>query len=180
MSLIDAARGQIPSVAAKEAVDEADTGSTTRGLSKGAAYQKKQKEARYQAALKVQAALKRGNVQLTEDEKSALELLTRKPGSGATGNFGKPIIFRLFGDNPQIGAKITALDVFQKTGKGFQEVKQLIRKWGEKGTKVSFDMKDKTYTLTAIGALPSNGTPSIPKVEDSFDDDEELNEDSDE
>lgn len=160
MSLLDQARapqsqsfGSTPAAASSDS----DTPESSGGISKGAAYQKKQKEQRYQAALQIQAALKRGNVQLTSEEAKSLELLVKKPGSGSAHSFGKPIIFRLFGDVPKVGNKVTALQVFEQTGKGFQEIKQQIRKWGEKGTEVSFDTQTKTYTLTKIGALPSSG-----------------------
>ena len=156
MSLLDQARQPAPQSSGSAPVaTEANA-----GISKGAAYQKKQKEARYQAALLIQAAIKRGNVTLTSDETKALELLTKKPGSGSAHSFGKPIIYRLFGDMPKVGNKVTALEVFEKTGKGFQEIKQQIRKWQEKGTEVSYDTTSKTYTLTKIGALPASGGES--------------------
>lgn len=155
MSLLDQARqGSMPTASAPVSEESAS------GISKGAAYQKKQKEARYQAALLIQSALKRGNVMLTGDESKALELLVKKPGSGSAHSFGQPIIFRLFGDVPKVGNKVTALEVFEKTGKGFQEIKQQIRKWAEKGTEVTYDTTSKTYTLTKIGALPATGVPA--------------------
>jgi len=128
-----------------------------KGISKGAAYQKRQKELRYQAALLIQAALKRGNVQLTSEEQKAIELLTRKPGSGSPHSFGEPIIFRLFGNPPKAGSKISALQAFEKTGKGFQEMKQLIKKWAKQGNVVVFDAASKTYTLQSVGSLPASG-----------------------
>jgi len=157
MSLLDQARmGGAAGIATPVVKEDADESASRSGISKGAAYQKKQKELRYQAALTIQAALKRGNVQLTSEEQKALELLTRAPGSGVAHSFGKPIIYRLFGDQPKIGNKVTALEVFERTGKGFQEIKQQIRKWGEKGTKVVYDTTTKTYTLMELGDLPPN------------------------
>ena len=164
MSLLDQARA--PQTSGASSAPAAESGPA--GISKGAAYQKKQKEARYQAALLIQGALKRGNVTLTSDEAKAIELLTKKPGSGSAHSFGKPIIYRLFGDVPKVGNKVTALEVFEKTGKGFQEIKQQIRKWAEKGTEVSYDTTSKTYTLTKIGALPAAGGEA--EAEDSDED----------
>ena len=103
MSLLDQARA--PQTSGSAPASAAESGPA--GISKGAAYQKKQKEARYQAALLIQGALKRGNVTLTSDEAKAIELLTKKPGSGSAHSFGKPIIYRLFGDVPKVGPEIS-------------------------------------------------------------------------
>jgi hypothetical protein len=124
-------------------------------------YQAKKREQAYQDALLLQKALKRGNVTLSPEETEALARLTRAPGTGrGPGNFGKPVIYQLFGDNPKVGTSITALDVFQKTGKGYQEMNQLVKKWGEKGNVVTFNPDNKTFTLKEIGILPQVGAPS--------------------
>ena len=139
--VVKAADGSVPSVPVEEKVN----------------YQAKKRKLDYEAALTIQAVLKRSGITLSEAEQSAIDRLTKKPGQGGgSTNFGKPVIFKIFGDTPRVGSKATALEVFSRTGKGFQEVKQLIKKWAEKGTIVIYDGDSKTYTLTKLGTLPAN------------------------
>ena len=53
----------------------------------------------------------------------------------------------LFGADAKPGAKITALDVFQKFHKGFPEMRKYMKKWAEKGTIVELDPKTQSYVL---------------------------------
>jgi cyanate lyase len=113
------------------------------------------KEKIYQAGLLLKSALERGKVDLSNDEKAAIELICRKPGQGTPGgSFGKPLIYRFFGDKPVVGATIKALKIFEDTGKGFHEINQQIKKWAEKGNIVTYDVTTKVYKLDKIGVLP--------------------------
>lgn len=53
----------------------------------------------------------------------------------------------LFGENAKAGAKISAVDVFVKFKKGYPEMKKYIKKWAEKGIKVSLDAATQSYIL---------------------------------
>ena len=71
----------------------------------------------------------------------------KKAGAGAGVAFGKPVIYRIFGDSPKKGAKITAIKVFEDTGKGFAEMRQLMKKWAKTNIVVKFDEASKSYIL---------------------------------
>jgi hypothetical protein len=163
MALMDEARtsatsGNVGAPAATASGSPLATAKEPGDSSPSSNYQAKKRQQIYQDALALQAALKRGNVALQPQEQEALDRLTRKPGEGrgGSGNFGKPVIYKVFGDTPKVGSTATALDIFQKTGKGYQEIAQLVKKWSEKGNIVKYDAATKTYTLTAVGILPAN------------------------
>ena len=108
-------------------------------------YQKKQRElaAKYGKQLKdfygdkVPDAIK---------EAVAFFAREKKAGAGAS-NFGKPVLYKIFGDAPKKGAKVTAMKIFEDTGKGFAEMRQLVKKWEKAGTIVKFDEASKSYVL---------------------------------
>lgn len=70
----------------------------------------------------------------------------KKASAGST-SFGKPVIYKLFGNTPKVGDKITALKVFEDTGKGFSEMRQLMKKWEKQGIVVNFDEASKSYVI---------------------------------
>ena len=75
--------------------------------------------------------------------------MTREPKAAGT-NFGTPVINKIFGETLKVGTKKTALEVFESTGKGFSEMRQLMKKWEKSGTVVTYDEKAKAYTITKI------------------------------
>lgn len=107
-------------------------------------YQKRQRElaAKYGKQLKDYFGDK-----VPEQIKEAVAFFAREKKAGASAVFGKPVIYKLFGDAPKKGAKITALDVFQNTGKGFAEMRQLMKKWDKAGYIVTYDDKSQSYVL---------------------------------
>ena len=107
-------------------------------------YQKRQRElaAKYGKQLKDYFGDK-----VPEQIKEAVAFFAREKKAGASAVFGKPVIYKLFGDAPKKGAKITALDVFQNTGKGFAEMRQLMKKWDKAGYTVTYDDKSQSYVL---------------------------------
>ena len=107
-------------------------------------YQKRQRElaAKYGKQLKDYFGDK-----VPEQIKDAVAFFAREKKAGASTSFGKPVIYKLFGDTPKKGAKIAALDVFKNTGKGFAEMRQLMKKWDKAGYKVSYDDKSQSYVL---------------------------------
>jgi hypothetical protein len=65
--------------------------------------------------------------------------IRKVPSVRSGGGFGStPVLNKLFGDNPQVGDKITIQEVFSKTMKGVQQMNGLIRKWSEKGIVVAY------------------------------------------
>lgn len=75
-----------------------------------------------------------------------IELLSKAPAR--EGGFAPAFtIADLFGENAKAGAKITAVDVFVKFKKGYPEMKKYIKKWAEKGIKVSLDTATQSYVL---------------------------------
>ena len=108
-------------------------------------YQKRQRElaAKYGKALKDYFGDK-----VPEQIKEAVSFFSReKKASTCRSVFGKPVIYKLFGDTPKKGASITAMKVFEDTGKGFAEMRQLIKKWAKSDIVVKFDESKKAYVL---------------------------------
>jgi len=79
--------------------------------------------------------------------KEAVAFFAKEKKAGTASNFGKPVIYKIFGDSPKKGAKITAMKVFEDTGKGFAEMRQLVKKWEKAGIIVKFDEASKSYIL---------------------------------
>lgn len=106
-------------------------------------YQKRQRElaAKYGKQLKDFYGDK-----IPEPIKEAVEFFSREK-KAASAVFGKPVIYKLFGDAPKKGASITAVKVFENTGKGFAEMRQLMKKWAKNDIVVKYDEKAKTYVL---------------------------------
>lgn len=106
-------------------------------------YQKRQRElaAKYGKQLKEFYGDK-----IPEPIKEAVEFFSREK-KAASAVFGKPVIYKLFGDAPKKGASITAVKVFENTGKGFAEMRQLMKKWAKNDIVVKYDEKAKTYVL---------------------------------
>lgn len=108
-------------------------------------YQKRQRElaAKYGKQLKDFYGDK-----VPEEIKDAVAFFAREKKAAAGGSaFGKPVIYKLFGDTPKKGASITAMKVFEDTGKGFAEMRQLIKKWAKNNIVVKFDEGKKSYVL---------------------------------
>lgn len=108
-------------------------------------YQKRQRElaAKYGKQLKDFYGDK-----VPEEIKEAVAFFAREKKAAAGGSaFGKPVIYKLFGDTPKKGASITAMKVFEDTGKGFAEMRQLIKKWAKNDIVVKFDEGKKSYVL---------------------------------
>lgn len=84
-----------------------------------------------------------------EQLKDAVAFFAKEKKQSASAAFGKPVIYKLFGNTPKKGDKITALKVFEDTGKGFAEMRQLMKKWEKAGTPVKFDEASKSYVLEA-------------------------------
>lgn len=108
-------------------------------------YQKRQRElaAKYGKQLKDFYGDK-----VPEEIKEAVAFFAREKKAAAGGSaFGKPVIYKLFGDTPKKGASITAMKVFEDTGKGFAEMRQLIKKWAKNNIVVKFDEGKKSYVL---------------------------------
>ena len=108
-------------------------------------YQKRQRElaAKYGKQLKDFYGDK-----VPEEIKEAVAFFSREKKASAGGSaFGKPVIYKLFGDTPKKGASITAMKVFEDTGKGFAEMRQLIKKWAKSNIVVKFDEAKKSYVL---------------------------------
>lgn len=108
-------------------------------------YQKRQRElaAKYGKQLKDYFGDK-----VPEEIKEAVAFFAKeKKASAGAKSFGKPVIYKLFGNTPKVGDKITALKVFEDTGKGFSEMRQLMKKWEKQGIVVNFDEASKSYVI---------------------------------
>lgn len=107
-------------------------------------YQKRQRElaAKYGQQLKDFYGDK-----VPEQIKEAVAFFAKEKKAGAGTAFGKPVIYKIFGDSPKKGAKITAVAVFENTGKGFAEMRQLMKKWAKSNINVKFDEASKSYIL---------------------------------
>ena len=141
MSLLDNAK--------KEAKVEATTavaaeGATTKKKS-NSEYQKRQRElaAKYGKQLKDYFGDK-----VPEELKEVVAFFAKeKKASAGSAAFGKPVIYKIFGNTPKAGDKITALKVFEDTGKGFSDMRQLMKKWEKQGIVVNYDEASKSYVI---------------------------------
>lgn len=106
-------------------------------------YQKKARAKALASAQLIRDELLAKKIELSAEGKEALQYLC-KEGRAVSSAFGKPVIYKIFGDTPKKGDKVTALKVFELTGKGFPEMRQLMKKWD--GV-VTFDEASKSYII---------------------------------
>ena len=111
-------------------------------------YQARLRKRQIAAATIIKDVIAKAGIKLNAEEQAAMDLLGH--ASQRTGGFGTPVINKIFGDNLVVGAKATALDVFQKTGKGYAEIRQLLKKWAEKGITVEYDEASTSYVIKAL------------------------------
>lgn len=140
--------------AKKEAqVEGTVTGAETPKKKSNSEYQKKQRmlAAQYGKQLKDYFGDK-----VPDEIKEAVAFFAKEKKAGASAGFGKPVIYKIFGDAPKKGAKITATQVFENTGKGFAEMRQLMKKWAKTGITVVYDEKAKAYVLESEVAAFAN------------------------
>jgi len=131
--------------AKKEAqVEGTVAGEATPKKKSNSEYQKRQRElaAKYGKELKDYFGDK-----VPEQIKDAVAFFAREKKASAGTAFGKPVIYKIYGDAPKKGAKITATQIFENTGKGFAEMRQLMKKWAKQGINVKFDEASKSYVL---------------------------------
>ena len=143
MSLLDNARKEAHVEApVKTAVTEAKKHSNSD-------YQKKQRELLAKHGKTVNDYIKTLK-NVPQEVVEAAAWLGREKKAAASSSFGKPVLYKIFGNAPKVGDKATALEVFEKTGKGFAEMRQLMKKWADKqGITVTYDDKAKAYSITA-------------------------------
>lgn len=137
MSLLDEAK--------KEAkVEGAATTEAAPKKKSNSEYQKRQRElaAKYGKQLKDYFGDK-----VPEELKEVVAFFAKEKKASAGTAFGKPVIYKIFGDTPKKGAKVTAMKIFEDTGKGFAEMRQLVKKWEKAGITVKFDEASKSYVL---------------------------------
>ncbi len=139
MSLLDTAKKEVTSNEVKAEVKK----------SSNSDYQKKARAKRLESAQLIKAELASKKVELSDKAKEALEYLCGARQASTT--FGTPVFNKLFGDSPKVGDKITALKVFETTGKGFAEMRKLIKQWKEKDNhEVAFDEASKSYVIKSL------------------------------
>lgn len=142
MSLLDNAR--------KEAAIETPVEAVTTPAKKhsNSEYQKRQREHQYKAACAIRDFIKAQGITLPEDLQAEMDFLTKERKAAAGSVFGKPVLYKIFGNTPKKGDSVTALKVFEETGKGFAEMRSLMKKWAEKqNVTVKYDEKKKAYIV---------------------------------
>lgn len=143
------------SEAKKEAKVEAPVAGTVEGTvtkkKSNSEYQKRQRElaAQYGKQLKDYFGDK-----VPEQIKDAVAFFAREKKPSASAAFGKPVLYKLFGNTPKVGDKVTAMKIFEDTGKGFSEMRQLMKKWEKQGIVVTFDAGSKSYIIKS-GTIPA-------------------------
>lgn len=122
----------------------------TNSKAAGQSYGARQRAKQIEAAQKVKEYLEEKGVDL-EPIKEQMDILLRvKKEAAAKGPKGaaqKPVLYKLFGNTPNVGDTVTAADMFARTFKGFQEMRQLIKKWAAKGIDVEYISEDKVFKL---------------------------------
>ena len=144
MSLLDNARKPVAEAAHVEVPATEEVAPKKKNNSSD--YQKRRREHQYKAACTVRDFIKSKGIELPADVKSELDFLCKEKQAGSSA-FGTPVIYKLFGNTPKKGDKITALKVFEETGKGFSEMRSHIKKWSEQGIVVKFDEASKSYIV---------------------------------
>lgn len=142
MSLLDNAR--------KEAAVETpvEAGTTPAKKHNNSEYQKRQREHQFKAACAIRDFIKSQGITLPEDLQAEMDFLTKERKAAAGSVFGKPVLYKIFGNTPKKGDVVTALKVFETTGKGFAEMRSLMKKWAEKqNVTVKYDEKAKSYII---------------------------------
>jgi hypothetical protein len=137
MSLLDNAKkeAQIEGEVATEATPKKKSNSE---------YQKRQRQLAAEYGQKLKAYF---GDKVPEELKEVVAFFAKEKKAGTGAAFGKPVIYKIFGDAPKKGAKITATAVFENTGKGFAEMRQLMKKWAKNNITVKFDEASKSYIL---------------------------------
>lgn len=147
MSLLNEAKAEVKAEAKAATV-------TTEAVTKkhsNSEYQKKAREKARASALLLKKELGDKKVQLSPEASEALSYLCKEGRSAGSVAFGQPVFNKLFGDSPKVGDKITALKVFETSGKGFAEMRQLMKKWKEKQhIEVVYDEAAKSYIIKAM------------------------------
>ena len=115
-------------------------------------YQKRARAKALESAKLLKEELASKKVELSDKAKGALAYLCKEGGrAGGSSNFGIPVFEKLFGATPKVGDKITALKVFETTGKGFAEMRKLMKQWKEKqNTVVEYDDASKAYVIKSL------------------------------
>lgn len=142
MSLLDNAR--------KEAAVETpvEAGTTPAKKHSNSEYQKRQREHQFKAACAIRDFIKAQGITLPEDLQAEMDFLTKERKAAAGSAFGKPVLYKIFGNTPKKGDSVTAMKIFETTGKGFAEMRSLMKKWAEKqNVTVTYDEKKKAYTV---------------------------------
>lgn len=145
MSLLNEAKAEVKAEA------KAVTAEAVTKKHSNSEYQKKAREKARASALLLKKELGDKKVQLSPEASEALSYLCKEGRSSGSVAFGQPVFNKLFGDSPKVGDKITALKVFEVSGKGFAEMRQLMKKWKEKQhIEVVYDEAVKSYTIKAM------------------------------
>lgn len=145
MSLLNEVKAEVKAEA------KAVTAETVTKKHSNSEYQKKAREKARASALLLKKELGDKKVQLSPEASEALSYLCKEGRSAGSVAFGQPVFNKLFGDSPKVGDKITALKVFETSGKGFAEMRQLMKKWKEKqNIEVVYDEAVKSYTIKAM------------------------------
>lgn len=144
MSLLDNAKAEVNAKAnAKAEVN------VTAAKKSNNDYQKRARQKRLESAQLIKDELTAKKIVLSDKAKEALEYLCG--ARQASLSFGTPVFTKLFGDSPKVGDKVTALKVFETTGKGFAEMRKLIKQWREKDShEVVFDEATKSYVIKSL------------------------------
>lgn len=150
MSLLNEAKAEVKAEAKATAAATAATATVAKKHS-NSEYQKKAREKARASALLLKKELGDKKVQLSPEASEALSYLCKEGRSAGSVAFGQPVFNKLFGDSPKVGDKITALKVFETSGKGFAEMRQLMKKWKEKQhIEVVYDEAAKSYIIKAM------------------------------
>lgn len=135
---------------AKEEV-AAEAGTPVAKKHNNSEYQKRARAKALESAQLLKKELGDKKVQLSPEATAALAYLCKEGRAAGSAVFGQPVFNKLFGDAPKVGDKITALKVFETSGKGFAEMRQLMKKWKEKqNIEVVYEDASKSYTIKAM------------------------------
>lgn len=116
--------------------------------------ERKDKEAaeRKETAAKLIKYLADKKVELPAEYSKLLNDIANPAARSGSSNGG--IFEKLFGSNPQVGQKVTLIEVFNKTYKSKAELDRAVKSWAEKGIIVEFEsaanMLDSTYTIKKL------------------------------
>lgn len=132
--------------------ENVEAGATKVAKKSNSEYQKKQRELSKQYGAQLKAYF---GDKVPDELKDAVAFFAKERTVKGEKKGDKPVFYKIFGDTPKVGDKKTALEVFESVGKGYGEMRSLLKKWKDKqNIEVAFDEVAKSYVIKGGDVKP--------------------------